>query len=485
MEQLTTLDASFLHAEDSDRNVSLAIGGIAIVDGPAPDHNRLKTMLAERICTIPRCTQVLRMYPFDVGAPQWVDDPGFDISRHVRRVAVPRPGDDAELFRVVADVMERRLDRDHPLWECWVIEGLTGNRWAMLMKIHHCMADGISAIHLLTGLCDTTGRGRSPGRAGANRTARPPTPRLPALDLNPLHWPDSVWRATSAVTNAATRAVAGAAEIATGLIRPAAGSSLIGPVTAMRSYRAVRVPFADVENVCRKFDVTVNDVVLAAITEGFRAVLLHRGEQPRADSLRTLVPVSMRSADAISKPDNRISIMLPYLPVEQEDPVQQLRTVHARLTRAKQGGQRQAGSMLVSTANYVPFMVSSWVIRLLTRLPQRGIVTLATNVPGPRHRLRIMGHNVVSVLPIPPIALRLRTGVAVLSYADDLVFGITADYQTTADVEELANGIELAVAYLDALSRGSVLLFPSDRTNEHRPGAAAAVPGRARHPSSA
>ena len=121
---------------------------------PPPIMIEFKDILAERIRAIPRCTQMLRTQPFDVGAPQWVDDPGFDLSRHVRRVAVPRPGDDAELFRVVADVLERRLDRDRPLWECWVIEGLKGNRWAILMKIHHCMADGISATRILTRLCD-------------------------------------------------------------------------------------------------------------------------------------------------------------------------------------------------------------------------------------------------------------------------------------------------------------------------------------------
>ncbi|OHV03735.1 WS/DGAT/MGAT family O-acyltransferase [Mycobacterium talmoniae] len=471
MTHLTTLDASFLQAEDSDRHVSLAIGGIAIIDGPAPDHGRLKTMLAERIGAIPRFNQVLRMRPFDVGAPQWVDAAGFDLSRHIRRVAVPAPGADGELFRVVADVMERRLDRAHPLWECWVIEGLTDNRWAILMKIHHCMADGVSATHILSRLCDPTGDNAiaAPGRAGRTAAAPPPGRRA-VPELNPLAWADNAWRAAGAVTNAAARAMAGATEIATGLLRPAGGSSLTGPVTAMRRYRAVRVRLAEVETVSRKFDVTINDVVLAAITEGFRAVLLHRGEQPRTDSLRTLVPVSVRSAEAPDTPDNRISIMLPYLPVDLDDPVQQLRTVHTRLTRTKRSGQRQAGNMLVSAANVVPFMLSSWAIRLLTRLPQRGIVTLATNVPGPRHRLRIMGGKVAGLLPIAPIALRLRTGVAVLSYADELVFGITADYDGAADVELLAEGIGRAVARLAALSRDEVLLFPADREDPHRTG---------------
>jgi WS/DGAT/MGAT family acyltransferase len=227
----------------------------------------------------------------------------------------------------------------------------------------------------------------------------------------------------------------------------------------MRRYRAVRVPLADIEQVCRKFDVTINDVALTAITAGFRSVLLRRGEEPRPDSLRTLVPVSVRSPDALDKPGNRLSVMLPYLPVEQSDPIQQLRIVHSRMTRAKNGGQRQAGNVAVSATNYVPFMLSSWVIRLFTRLPQRGIVTLATNVPGPRRQLQMMGSKVARLLPIPPIALRLRTGVAVLSYADDLVFGITADYNAGADVDELANGIETAVTRLEMLSQDSVLLF--------------------------
>ena len=463
MEQLNALDAGFLMAEDSDRNVSLAIGGIAIIDGSAPDHSQFKDILAERIRAIPRCTQMLRTQPFDVGAPQWVDDPGFDLSRHVRRVAVPRPGDDAELYRVVADVLERRLDRDRPLWECWVIEGLRGNRWAILIKIHHCMADGISAIRILTRLCDDVdgdpfARPTVTKRTAAKRQHLRPVPDPKPLEnlWNPL---DNIWRTATSITGAAARTVGGVAEIAAGLLRPSAGSSLVGPVTRMRCYRAVRVPLAEVEQVCRKFDVTINDVALTAITEGFRSVLLHRGEEPRPDSLRTLVPVSVRSPDALDKPGNRLSVMLPYLPVEQDDPIQQLRVVHSRLSRAKQGGQRQAGNVAVSATNYIPFMLSSWLIRLLTRLPQRGIVTLATNVPGPRRQLEMMGGKVARLLPIPPIALRLRTGVGVLSYADDLVFGITADYDAGADIDELANGIKIAVARLDMLSQDSVLLF--------------------------
>jgi diacylglycerol O-acyltransferase / wax synthase len=213
------------------------------------------------------------------------------------------------------------------------------------------------------------------------------------------------------------------------------------------------VALEDVARVCESFDVTVNDVALAAITDSFRTMLMRRGEQPKRNSLRTLVPVSMRSNDAADKTDNRVSVMLPYLPVEKADPVQQLQAVHRRLTKAKGGGQRQAGRVFVSAANAIPFPLTAWTVRALTRLPQRGVVTLATNVPGPRRRQRIMGREVIRLLPIPPIALGLQTGIAILSYADHLSFGITADYDAAPDVDELASGIERAVAHLAAISK--------------------------------
>ena len=225
-------------------------------------------------------------------------------------------------------------------------------------------------------------------------------------------------------------------------------------MTTLRRYATVEVSLEDVARVCDRFEVTVNDVALAAITDSFRTMLMRRGEEPQRNSLRTLVPVSVRSNDAADKTDNRVSVMLPYLPVEKADPVAQLRTVHTRLTKAKASGQRQAGNMFVSAANAMPFAFTAWTVRALTRLPQRGVVTLATNVPGPRKRLRVMGREVIRLLPVPPIALQLRTGIAILSYADHLVFGIIGDYDAAPDVDELADGIKRAVARLTAISAG-------------------------------
>jgi diacylglycerol O-acyltransferase len=325
----------------------------------------------------------------------------------------------------------------------------------MLMKIHHCIADGIATMHMISGLSDD---GEGDTFATAIRAASEPTDkrfRLPSVSLNPLDWASGMWQLATTATGAAALAVEGAIEITAGLIRPAAPSSLAGPITTMRRYSAARVRLSDVTEISHKFGVTLNDVALAAITDSFRAALVRRGEQPRRSSLRTLVPVSIRSNDAADATDNRVSIMLPFLPVDKEDPVDQLQAVHRRLARTKASGQRQAGGIFVAAVNVVPFPLTAWAVRALTRLPQRGVVTLATNVPGPRQRLRIMGREVVSVLPIPPIALQLRTGIAIVSYADELVFGITADYDAAPDVDELARGIEQAVARLLASDASS------------------------------
>jgi WS/DGAT/MGAT family acyltransferase len=453
MEHLSALDATFLEVEDSDPHVSLAIGSVSIMEGPAPSYEEFVTTFAERAPTIPRCRQILRTHPLDLGSPEWADDPHFDISRHLHRLALPHPGDDAALFEMVASVMERRLDRERPLWECWIFEGLSDNRWAVLTKVHHCIADGIATTQILAKFSDSGG---GDSFATAIRAAKEPVRhglRLPKLSLNPLSWVSGIGRSALAAAAAAEHMAVGAAELTANLLSAAPESSLTGPVSTMRRYSAARVLLADLQEVARAFDVTLNDVALAAITDSYRRILLNRGEQPGHNSLRTLVPVSVRATNNFNMADNRVSAMLPLLPVDEADPVKQLQLVHDRLTRTKASGQSEGGSAVVSAAKNVPFAFTAWAVRLLSRLPQKAVVAVATNVPGPRDGQKLMGRQVLEVLPIPPIALHLRTAVAMLSYADQFIFGITADYDTAPDIEALATGIEDGVAQLLTASR--------------------------------
>jgi diacylglycerol O-acyltransferase len=453
MDRLTALDAGFLEAEDSDPHVSLAIGGVSIVAGPVPHYDELVSAFTERVRTIPRLTQKLHTHPLDLGTPEWVDDPHFDISRHLYRVALPQPGDDAELFQMIATIMQHRLDLEHPLWECWIIEGLTDNRWAILMKLHHCIADGIATTQMLAKLSDG---GAGDTFAKNIRAAKDPDRRAlrpPPLGMNPFTWLGAMWRTAVAAASAAEHAAVGVAELTSGLLSSPPESSLTGPVTTMRRYCAARLRLAEMEKVSRAFDVTLNDVALAAITDSYRNLLLSRGEQPHHDSLRTLVPVSVRSIKDFHRADNQVSAMLPLLPVDEADPVKQLEIVHRRLRAAKGSGQREGVTAFLSAVNNIPFPLSARTIRLLTRLPQHAVAALATNVPGPRGRQQVMGREVLEVLPVPPIALGLRTGIAMVSYADSFIFGITADHDTAPDIDRLAAGIEQGVARLVAISR--------------------------------
>jgi diacylglycerol O-acyltransferase / wax synthase len=453
VEHLTALDASFLEAEDSDSHVSLAIGAVSILAGPVPRYEELVVAVAERMRAVPRCTQKLRTHMLDLGTPEWVQDPHFDISHHVHRVALPSPGDDADLFQMIATVMQYRLDRERPLWECWIMEGLTDDRWAILMKLHHCIADGIATTQMLAELSDTSGDDTFVTNIHAAKQLDGPALRLPSIAINPLTWLGHMWRTAVGTASAAEHAAIGVAELTAGLLSSPPKSSLTGPVTTMRRYSAARVRLAEMEKISRAFGVTLNDVALAAITDSYRNFLLSRGEEPHHDSLRTLVPVSVRSMKDLHRTDNRVSAMLPLLPIDEADPVKQLELVHSRLSTAKRSGQREGFVAFLSGINLVPFTLSAWTIRLLARLPQHAVAALATNVPGPRGRQQVMGREVLEVLPVPPIALQLRTGIAMVSYGDTFVFGITGDHDTAPDVDQLAAGVERAVAQLVAISR--------------------------------
>lgn len=454
MERLTALDAAFLEAEDSDSLVSLAIGALAIIDGPLPEYSAILDSVSDRLANVPRLTQVVRAKPLALSASEWVEDRDFNVLHHVRRAAVPQPGDDKALFGVVADVMERRLDRHRPLWECWIIDGLRADRWAILFKIHHCIADGIAATHMLMALADQEGGDTYVGRIRASKDAGRPGVRLPALTVNPAVWGNRLWKTSTVLASAAQHVVTGAVEIAGGLL-DRNRSSLAGSVTGMRRCASTHVSLCEVARVCHAFDVTINDVALAAVTDSYRAAMIRRGERPRPESLRTLVPVSVRTLEALGTIDNRVSAMLPCLPVDEQEPTRQLKTVHRRLTRAKRSGQTQAGSLFVAAVNLLPFGVTAWGMRALAMLPQRGVVTVVTNIPGPRQPLQVLGQKVIRVVPIPPIALGLRTGIAIVSYAESLVFGITADYEAVPDIDELAAGIGRAIMRLSALSKSA------------------------------
>lgn len=422
MERLTPLSAAFLQAEDEDPTTTMAIASAAVFEGPAPTQQEFVAHISGRLPLVPRFRQKVRTVPFDLGAPVWVDDPATDVHWHVRRTALPAPGGEAELYRLVGRVMTARMDRTRPLWEYWVVEGLAGGRWAVLQKVHHCLVDGVSGTALYDVVFDTSAEPRAAVPDEWRPQPEPSSLSLTAsaardLALVPVNLTRDVaalLRSPRALARRA-RATATGSLALSGAALPVTSTSLRGRMGRQRRYTATTASLTAVRQVRTAFGASVNDVALAAISGGFRDLLLSRGEEPHRHAVRTLVPVSARLPGEESIPDNRVSLMLPYLPVDLADPVRRLAEVGVRIDEAAAAHEPEAGASLTSFAEHNPFLPVAVAVRLAFHIPQRQLVTVTTNVPGPRQTVYALGRRCSRIVPYVPIADRVRIGVAVFS----------------------------------------------------------------------
>lgn len=462
MQQLKPLDAAFVDAEDSDRNASFAIGSIAVFEGPPPAYDEFVSALFARLPLIPQYRRKLRKVPLAIGPPVWVDDPHFDLRYHVRETALPSPGGPEQLQALMARVMAQRLDRDYPLWEYWLVQGLDQDRWALITKVHHCMVDGVSGADMYQAILDLSPEpGPLPAIQDEPAASEPSSLSIAAqatanLALLPVHEAGAVQRALAdpghAVRQAATT-LRGLARYARAL-PPAPRSSLSGSIGRQRRYTWVRASLDDAKTIKNELGGTVNDVFLAAVTSGFRNLLLARGEQPTPAMVRSLVPVSVRLAGEEGIYENRVSALVADLPVDISDPAERLAAVISQMTALKASSESQAGEAFVGLRRYTPFALASLFVRAVLSLPQREIVTITTSVPGPQVPLYALGRRLVEIIPYVPIATTLRTGVCIFTYCGQVTVGITGDYDTTPDLDVLARGIEHGFAELLTAARG-------------------------------
>ncbi len=453
MDRMSPLDATFLEAEDEDPHTSMAIASVGIFEGAAPDQLVIDDLIRQALPRIPRYRQKVRRVPYDLGPPVWVDDPHFVLDYHLRRTALPRPGTMTQLRSLVSRLMAQRLDRERPLWELWVIEGLESAEWALLTKVHHCMVDGVSGTDLLAVMLEPQERGGTTGQwtpAAEPSQTRLLTRALGDLALDPLRALNAL-RRNLASPRTFLRRVADVGRGSLSLARtasPARRSSLLGTIGQQRRYEWARAPLADIKVVRGAFGGTLNDVVLTIITGAFRSLLEARGEALDPHSVRSLVPVSVRAPGQEHAYENRVSLLLPYLPIEIEDPVARLAEVRKRMTDLKASKEAVAGEALTALAAFEPFPLVSFGTRLGFRIPQRTIVTVTTNVPGPRHQLQADGRPMRELFPYVPISSTVRVGIAIYSYAEELTFGITGDYDAAADLDVLSRAIENDLARL-------------------------------------
>src|SRR5215212_1100294 len=458
METMSPLDASFLHVEDAVSRMH--IGSVGIFEGPPPSHEQVQAAIAAKLPLVPRYRQRVRFLPLALARSVWVDDPHFNLEYHVRRTALPAPGGDEQLRNLVGRVMSQKLDRSKPLWEMWVAEGLGDGRWALISKIHHCMVDGVSGTELLSVLLDAEREWPAATPEPWSAPPEPSTAEIVASALarratSPYEAARSVWAAARGPRRVGAQGVelARAMSSLSALLRPAAGSSLNGPIGPHRRWAWARGRLAEVKAIRQAHGGTVNDVVLTVIARGFRDLLIGRGESVQDRVVRTMVPVSVRKSSERGTYNNKVSAVFADLPVGLADPLERLAAVRAQMDDLKERRQAVAGSTLTSLSGFAPAMLLALGGRVATRTPQRAVNTVTTNVPGPQTALYCTGRRMLEAFPYVPLGGHVRVGVAIFSYDGALNFGVTGDYDTASDIAVLCRGIESGLAELLAVAQ--------------------------------
>ena len=453
MERMTVTDAQFLDLEDGVHHMHLA--SIGIFDGPPPSYDGILEYVATLLPRVPRYRRKIRRVPMDLQRPVWVDDGHFNIQYHLRHAALPDPGSDDQLRNLMGRLMSQQLDRTKPLWELWIVENLSGGRWALVSKVHQALVDGIEGSDILTLML-------TPEPSKPDLEAEPWNPRPEPSDLDLLldagrdlaTSPMEQYRSVTGAFDRPLRAIEQASHSLYQLSALApperAAGSLTGPIGPHRRWHDVSVPLTSVKRIRSAFEGSVNDVVLAAIAHGFRLLLLDRGETVERRLVRTFVPVSVHSTDEREEYDNTVSATFTDLPVGVDHPRDALELITRQLERLKDTDQAVAGEILTSLSGFSPPLLLALGTRAATSAAGEldGIHTVSANLPGPQRTLYLLDRPMVEAYPYLPLRNDLRLAVAAFSYNHQLSFGLTGDYDTSDDLHVLAEGIEEGIAEL-------------------------------------
>ena len=468
-QQLTGLDAAFLALETP--KTTGHVGGLSVLDphdAPAPlTLERLTAVLAERLPLVPVLRRKLLNVPLGLDQPYWIDDPHFDIEYHIREIALPRPGSDAQLAEQVARLHARPLDRSRPLWEIYLITGLRKRRAAVYTKIHHSAIDGVSGAELLTVLLDLSPEGRElPASLPFEPAPQPGPVSLAVLAAARLAWRPVQ---TVRVTNEMIRLMPALAPVLSGFVGEILGlnrgdggviSTRLGsapatpfnrPVTQHRRVAFRSLDLGQVKTVKNAFGVSVNDVVLAMCSGALRRWLASHAaltEHP----LIAMIPVSIRDPASQGALGNKVSAMLAMLPTNVDDPGERLQVVHAATTQAKAQQASIPQGLVDQVSDFAPPALTARAARvvfatgLLNRVPPFNLTI--SNVPGPNVPVYLCGARLLAHYPLSVITDGQGLNITVIGYLGQLHFGLTACRELVPDVDVMAGYLEDELAAL-------------------------------------
>jgi diacylglycerol O-acyltransferase / wax synthase len=455
-DRLTGLDSSFLHLEHDSTHMHVA--GCSVFAGSAPTYDELVEAIESRLHLVPRYRQRLAFVPLGQGRPVWVDDPHFNLRYHVRHTALPRPGGDDELKRLASRVFSQALDRSRPLWELWLVEGLAGERFALLSKTHHALVDGVSGVDIATVLFDASPDPLPVAPPEQEWNARPLPSRAQLLAdalLERAIVPAEIVRGVRA-TLRGPRTVARRTGKALGSVSALAWTGLqaappspfnrrIGP---HRRFTWVRADLRQFKAIKNSLGGTVNDVVLTVVAGALGNYMRLHGEPTEGVGLKAMVPVSVRADVERGALGNRVAAMWATLPVGLSDPVERLHRISEAMVGVKQSGQAVGAEILTAVSGFAPPTIMAQAARLQAR--QRLFNLVVTNVPGPQFPLYLLGRELEAIYPMVPLAENTALGIAILSYDGQLDFGLVGDYDGLADLDVLADELRSSIEELAA-----------------------------------
>ncbi len=464
-DRLTALDNSFLLLEKPNAMMHVASTGIFEV-GPlgtsegGVDIDRIRRGIEAVLHRIPRYRQRLAWIPVE-GTPVWVDDDRFNLAYHVRHTALPRPGDPDQLKQLSARVMEQRLDRTRPLWEMWIVEGLSDDRFAIISKVHHCMIDGVSGVDLLSLLMspdpepeivDPPPFVARPLPTGTELLRREVTRRL-GMPLAAARDLGQFAREARDVRREVGSRLRAAAETVETSMRAASPTPLNRPIGPHRRFDWTTLPLQTLREVRKSLGVSLNDVVLTLVTGALRRYLGALDVDLEEIDFRVLAPVSVRAPRERGRLGNQVSAWIVPLPLGEPDPREQARILNERTQDLKDRRQAVGAALLTAAAEWTPATLLSLGARNATRLLPFNLVV--TNVPGPPARLYLLGAPLREIYPQVPLADNQALGIALFSYEGQLFFGFNADYDRVPDPGAFVAAIEAAAEETIAVALGS------------------------------
>ncbi len=443
MERLSSLDAVFLAIEN--RVSPMNIGSVSIFEGPAPSLQSTRAFVEAKIQLVPRCRQRVREALWNAARQVWIDDVNFNLDDHLHHASLP-PEQHLALEQLVERVMAQPLDRSRALWEMWVVDGLAHDRWAIVSKVHHCMVDGIAGTDLLAAMMDRAASVEVPPSDGWIPDPEPSPIKIARFATAAAV--GSAWILARRVVRMVfhfrstwTRLhdfVAGAKGL---WFQPSRRDSrLTGPIGPHRRWEHTCISLGDVATIRDCLGGTVNDVVLTAISRGFRELVNSRGESIDERTIMALVPVSIRAPDEHGHLDNRVAVTHALLPLGINDPLEAYAAIRKHLDDVKRSHEANASNVLLHVGDFTPQGVAAAVARAVVR-GQRNLETIVTNVRGPQSPLYLCGSRMLEAYPFVPIAGRIRIAIALWSYCGTLYFGITGDRDAASDLAPLVLGI--------------------------------------------